>query len=178
MLGLRRDDSLDFESMTFRVPALALLCSFVLGCAASIEQVPKDRPHGVVRLRILHESRDFLYETKVVVDKQPATVVRDGERFRLKPGRHRLELISIAHEYGLGNQFVSQPGQCADPQCKFMIPRTEQRTGLVEVGRSECQQGLDLTVVENSEIIALLQVAADRSCSAQAGPAASSAKGR
>jgi hypothetical protein len=160
--------------MTPRAPALAICCLLFAGCAGSLDQVSRDQAHGVVQLRFTHESREFLYETKVIIDKQPARVVRDGQRLRLAPGWHRLELISIAHAYGLGNQFVSQPGQCVDPQCKFVIPRTEQRTGLVEVGQTECQQGLDLTVLENSETVALLEVAADDRCSAQAGPATSS----
>jgi hypothetical protein len=155
-----------------RASTCALL-SLVTGCAGSLHQVAPDRPHGVVQLLFEHESREFLYETQVRLDGHEPEAVRSGDRIRLRPGAHSVELIAIAHAYGLGDQIVSQPGGCMDPRCNYLSTRSEQRTGLVETAAIPCQQQLDLTVEAGSERVLVLDVAPDNSCMLHVVPGAS-----
>jgi hypothetical protein len=146
-----------------RASTCALL-SLMIGCAASLHQVAADQPHGVLQLRFEHESRAFLYETQVRLDDHAPQDVQSGERIRLSPGAHSVELIAIAHAYGLGDQIVRRPGGCMDPRCSYLATVSEQRTALVETARIPCQRRLELTVEAGSERVAWLDVAPDNSC--------------
>src|SRR5688572_15302735 len=87
-----------------RLPGLALGATACLAaCAGALHQVPKSEPHGVVELRFEQTSGDFLYDYTVRIDDGEERTVNSGERIRLRPGTHSLELAAIAHGYGLGS---------------------------------------------------------------------------
>lgn len=142
----------------------------LLACASSLSQVPADKPHGDVQLNFEFESRDFLYEWRAAIDGKPSVEVKSGERVRLSPGRHSLELIAVAHVYGLGEQFVSRPGGCIDPKCVYISNQSEQRIGLVEIDQVECRQQLELSIRASDALVAFLDVARDNRCAAHLTP--------
>ncbi len=158
-----------------RARALAPLLGGLLslgGCAGRLHQVPASEPHGVVELRFEQISRDFLYDNAVRIDDGEERTVKSGERVRLRPGTHQLELASIAHSYGLGTVQVTRPGPCIDPRCTRYIPVTEPQAALVETGQERCTARLDIAVEPNSQTVVQLQVAADQSCTIRVAPGA------
>jgi hypothetical protein len=141
-------------------------------CAGALHQVSTNEPHAVVELRFEQASRDFLYDNTVRIDDGDERAVKSGERVRLRPGTHSLELASTAHSYGVGTIQVSKPGPCIDPRCTRFVQVTESQPALVETGQTRCGQRLHVRADANSETVARLQVATDLTCAAHAAPGA------
>jgi hypothetical protein len=141
------------------------------GCAGSLNQVPADQPHGILELRFEQVNRELPYDTRVSIDGGEEVAVTSGQRVRLAPGTHSIELVAIAHAYGAGTIAVTKPGACVDPQCTRQLTVTDYQPALVETGQQRCSERLEVGLDSNWRATVVLRVAADQTCSGYVVPA-------